>query len=236
MDLMHSQTSFKYTNIPDSPLRRGCKSRLSKEALTPAAGREDDYGESDSSLQSYNCAMGSSALCSCSLQTANELLCHSLKDFRTERNQISQVEGGVYAFQAGRETRVNVSIRDDVCMVQVSAVVHGAKVSEVSCSKTRRGRGHLLLMTMMRLNSRLSRSSCGGRICACDGQFLFFQDFPISILDGSDILQRKLDEFVMKTVAISRCFDRTPSDDVHSKLRHRQAPPRYMRVITQTNH
>ena len=93
-------------------------------------------------------------------------------------------------------------------MVHLSAVVHVAtEIGEMPSKKTRTRSGrYLLLMTMMRYNSQLSRTVCSGRILACNGQFLFFQDMPISVLKETDMMRRKLDDFVLKTVEIRRGF------------------------------
>ena len=195
MALIFSQTPFNHVVSQNSQL-----------PLT--ARREDDYGESDASLHGYNCELDSSALLNCSLQTADELLSDSLKNFRKAGISISPIESGVYAFQAGRGTSIGVRIRGDVGMVQISAVVHEATLGNAPSNQTKRRSAYSLLMTMMRLNSQLSRTSCGGRICVCDGRFLFFQDCPMSILNGNETLQRKLDGFILKTVEISRGFDR----------------------------
>ena len=211
MALIFSQTTFNHVVSQNSQpsTGNGCKSYLLNATATPlTAQREDDYGESDASLHGYNCELESSALLNCSLQTADELLSESLENFRNAGIAISPIESGVYAFQAGRGTSIGVRIRGDVGMVQISAVVHEAKLGNAPSNQTRRRSGYSLLMTMMRLNSQLSRTSCGGRICVCDGRFLFFQDFPISILNGNDSLRRKLDGFILKTVEIRRSFDR----------------------------
>ena len=211
MALIFSQTPFNHVDFQNSQLNtgNGCQSYLPKATATPlTARREDDYGESEASLHGYNCELESPSFLNCSLQAADELLSESLRTFRNARIAISPIECGVYAFQAGREISIGVRIREDVGMVQISAVVHEAKLGNAPSNKTRRRSGYSLLMTMMRLNSQLSRTSCGGRICVCDGRFLFFQDCPMSILNGNETLQRKLDEFILKTVEISRGFDR----------------------------
>ena len=210
MALIFSQTPMKRMTLPDSQLGTGSgrsKSHSLKAAPPPrTARREGKYCESDSSLQSYNCELGSSVLPVCSLQTANELLCKSLKDFRNVDNSISPVDCGVYTFQTGRETSIDVRIREDVGKVQFSASLHATTLSDVPSDKTRRRSGYSLRMTMVRLNSQLSQASCGGRIFACDGRFVFFQDFPISILNQNDTLHRELDQFILTTAAMSRGF------------------------------
>jgi hypothetical protein len=212
MALIFSQTPFNHVvsqNSQPSTDTGSCKSYLPNATAAPlTARREDDYGESDASLHGYNCELDSSSFLNCSLQTVDELLSYSLKSYRKAGISISPIESGVYVFQAGRETSIGVRIREDVGMVQLSAVVHETKLGNAPSNKTRRRSGYSLLMTMMRLNAQLSRTSCGGRICVCDGRFLFFQDFPISILNGNDSLRRKLDGFILETVEISRGFDR----------------------------
>jgi hypothetical protein len=100
-------------------------------------------------------------------------------------------------------------------MVHLSAVVHnGTQISEMPSNKRRRGSGgYLLLMAMMRYNSQLSRTACGARILACNGKFLFFQDMPVSVLNETGMMHRKLDEFILKTVEIRRGFDRILKED-----------------------
>lgn len=70
-----------------------------------------------------------------------------------------------------------------------------------------------MLMTMMRFNSKLTQTACGGQIFACNDQFLFFQDVPISVLKETGMLHRRLEEFILKTVEISRGFDRSSTED-----------------------
>ena len=181
MALIFSQTTFNHVVSQNSQLNtgNGCKSYLPNATAAPlTARREDDYGESDASLHGYNCELDSSALLNCSLQTADELLSDSLKNFRKAGISISPIESGVYAFQAGRGTSIGVRIRGDVGMVQISAVVHEETLGNAPSNQTRRRSGYSLLMTMMRLNSQLSRTSCGGRICVRDGRFLFFPRLP----------------------------------------------------------
>ena len=189
--------------------RNTCLPKASSPTLT--AGQEDDYGECDATLQSYNCDSVSSLPTDDILQSALGLLNKSLKNLRTKENRISLVEGGgAYVYQPGPETRIEVRIRGDVPMVHMSVVVYRARHGDVSSTTARKVGGYSSLMTMMRLNSLLSRTSCGGRICTYDGQFLFFQDLPVSILNENGLLHRKLDEFKVKTAEIQYGFNVIP--------------------------
>jgi hypothetical protein len=94
-------------------------------------------------------------------------------------------------------------------MVHLSAVVHSmTQHGKIPSTILRKGGGYSTLMTMMRFNSELSQTPCGGRIFACSDQFLFFRDVPIAALKETGVLHRRLDEFILKTVEISRGFDR----------------------------
>lgn len=191
-------------------LHSRCKSNVS-EATTATLeyALENDRGECYEILQSYDCNLDSPTLLTCSLNKANAALWKRLNDSRNVVTPKSLVEVGAYALQADGDRRIKVQIRDDVLSVQMSAVVHGVKSGEMSSTTGRQECGYSLLMTMMRMNSLLCHESCGGRICAFDGQFVFFQDLPISILDDVARMQRMLDEFILKTVDISLRFDRT---------------------------
>ena len=197
-----------------------------KESTAPQSrGQEDDYGEGDVSLQSYNCDFDVPACLTHSLHNANELLGKSLSDFRSTENSPITLDagGGVYALQVGRETRIEVRMREDTQMVQLSVVVHCAKqIGDMpTITRRRESGGYLLLMAMMRYNSQLSRTAYCGRILACNGQFLFFQDMPISVLNETGMLHRKLDEFILKTVEIRYGFDRILKE-YHSCLRTKE--------------
>lgn len=198
----YQETPSKHTNPLDSKqsLSSRCKSCVSEApAATLKYALEDDCGECYEIIQRYDCDLDSSTLFTCSLNNANEDLWKRLND--------SLIEAGAYALQAGRDRSIKVQIRDDVLSVQMSAIVHGVKFGGMSSTTGRRECVYSLLMTMMRMNSLLCHESCGGRICAFDGQFVFFQDLPISILEDVGRMQRMLDEFILKTVEISRRFD-----------------------------
>ena len=191
-----------------STQRRNNPCLLNSEANAPPVKHEDGYGTSYASLESDNCDFDSARITNTLLQHAIELLSMSLKDFRTEQIQDALSEGGVYSFQAGSETNIEVQIREDVRTIQISSVVHRVKLGEMSSDKMRKRAHYSLLMKMMHLNSRLSRTSCGGRICACGGRYILFRDLPISILSENGMLQKKLDELLLAI--------RLPNDYIHS--------------------
>jgi hypothetical protein len=84
------------------------------------------------------------------------------------------------------------------------------QVDILSTKKSSKKSRYLLLMTMMRFNSLLSRLQFGGRICACtDGRFIFFQDLPLSILSENGMLRRELEDFFINTVGVCLGFDQS---------------------------
>lgn len=228
MSLRSLHTSSTHAISPDSQdtcgrhqsyVPRGSTGPLSR-VLVP----EDDYGECDVSLQSYNCYFDPCAMLTHSLHNLNELLWKSLDEFRRNKSLVSLgADGGVYALQAGRETRIEVRMREDAQMVHISAVVHSVtQLGNKTSNNVGRGGAYSMLMTIMRFNSKLSETSSGGRIFACNDQVLFFQDVPIAVLKENGMLHRKLEEFILKTVEISRGFDRNTTED-HNSLCHRKA-------------
>lgn len=213
-----------HTTSPDShATRSGQNSCEPKQSTAPRSRvQEDEYGERDASLQSYTTDVDPSSALTHILHNANQLLWILIRDFQSKKSNPITLSfgGGVYTLRAGRETRIQVQMREDTQMVHLSAVVHNEThpISEIPSNKKRRGSGgYTLLMTMMRYNSELSRTSCGARILACNGQFVLFQDLPASVLNETGMLPRELDEFIMKTVEIARGFDRVLKED-HCRL------------------
>lgn len=199
-------------NRPNSQqsMHSECNSCVSEEtAATLKFAIEDNRGECYEILQSYNCNLYSSTLLTCSINNANADVGKRPNDSRNGATLKSLVDVGAYALQGHRDWRIKVQIRDDALSVQMSVIVHEVNFGDVSSKTGRRGCDYSLFMTMMRVNSLLSHESCGGRICAFGGQFVFFQDLPISILDDVGRMQRMLDDFIVKTVEIRRLFDRT---------------------------
>jgi hypothetical protein len=215
MSLSYLHTSSRHTILPHSQHSFSSgQSYLPKGSIAPrfhvVLAQEDDYGECDESLQSYNSNFDQSTSLAHSLHNANEILWKSLNEFRRNKSSISLgAGGGRYTLQVGRETRIEVRLREDAPMVHISAVVYSVtQVGKIPPSILRRGGRYSMLMTMMQFNSELSQTSCGGRMIVCNGQFLFFQDVPIAALKEADMLHRKLEEFLLKAVEIRLLFDR----------------------------
>ena len=164
--------------------------------------QEDDYGECDVSLQGYKNQFDSLNV---SFSSANDLLSEVLKTFQIQPNQaaIDREEKGVHSFQVGNERTLQLRIREDVQMVQISTVIHyETKNDRPSC--TPRGRQ---FMAMMRLNSILARNEFGGRICYCSGRYIFIQDFPLAcMVNGNGMLKQKLENIILQSVQLARSF------------------------------
>jgi hypothetical protein len=212
MALSFSQTSLPHVKAQDAnqnnTLSRNGAYMSNSEASTPPVGREDGYGECDASLQNYKSDLHSLArITNSTLLHAIEVLSASPKGIRTKENQDDLVESGAYCFQVGNKTNIEVRIREESHTIQISSVVHRVKLDGMSSGEMRLIGGYSLQMKVMRLNSWLSRTSCGGRICACDGRFLFFCDFPMSILNENGMLQVKLDEFFLTSLEVRHGFD-----------------------------
>ena len=48
-----------------------------------------------------------------------------------------------------------------------------------------------------------------GDIACNDGKFIFFEDLPLSILNEHEMLQSKLDEYIIRTVEVRLGFDQS---------------------------
>ena len=204
MTFSYLQTSTAYTKSLDL----NQKSQSTILTVDP----DGDYLKFDAYLQRYN-DVDPFTLVTFSLHHAIELT----MDFQTKEHPIPLIvtEHPIplidISFKAGKKTKIEVRIRDNEKMVQLSTVVHKIERGDILSTKKRKKKScYLLLMTMMRLNSLLSRIPFGGRICACnDGQFIFSQDVPMSILRENGRLRRKLDDFFITTVWVCLGFDQT---------------------------
>ena len=176
------------------------------ETLAP-----NDYGEGDVSLRSYKCE-ADPTLAALPLQNANELLYASLLKFGPSADKItSSTASGKYTFlMPGHGMKIEVSLREDIRMIQISTVVH-QEVKQSDLFNQRRGAGshYSLLTKMMRFNVLLNRTG-GGKIGAYGGSFVFFQHLNLLVLHegGGKLLQRMLEDYILQTVEISRDFGR----------------------------
>ena len=207
MTLSSLQTSTTHMKPPDSNQKPASINHLcflKSLAGTLTVDPADDYLKFDASLQRYKSDADPLTLITYSLHHAIELL----MDFETKEHQTPRIRT---SFTAGRRTKIDVRVRDDTDMVQISTVVHKVEQGDIlSTKKNRKKSRYSLLMTMMRFNSLFSQIPFGGRICACnDGQFILFQDLPLSILNEHGMLQSKLDDFIIRTVEVRLGFDQS---------------------------
>ena len=203
MALSYLQTSTTHTKPLD--LNQKSQSRnhscfLKSSAATLTVDPADDMLKFDASLQRYKSDVDPLTLITYSLRHAIELL-----NFQVKEHPLPLI---VTSFKAGKKTKIEVRVRDNKTTVQLSTLVHKIEqVDILSTTKSSKKSRYLLLMTMMRFNSLLSRLQFGGRICACtDGRFIFFQDLPVSILNENGMLENKLDDFIITTVGVCLGF------------------------------
>ena len=207
MTLSYLRTSTTHTKLPDSNQKTDSRNHscfLKSSATTLTVDPENEYLKFDASLQRYKCDVDP-------LISVMNILHHAIElitNFQSNEHPTPLIRT---SFTAGRRTKIDMRVRDDTDMVQISTVVHKVERGEILSNKKHRKKSrYLLLMTMMRFNSLLSQIPFGGRICACnDGQFIFFQDLPVSILNKNGMLQNKLDDFIITTVEVRLGFDQS---------------------------
>lgn len=219
------------------------------DSFSTLATFTDDYGEEDFSLRSYrnessSSASSSSQYCNNSVaqQDANELLLQSqVTEFHrsASKNQQCVSRGGRCTFIAGGTHKIEVSLRGDSSAIVISTEVHNLHQGDVVKGQKKMNHcqsGSYSLMTlMMKHNAILERAAPSEyereHIGVHDGKFVLFAIVPIAVLSNKKLLERSLDNFILKAVEISKDFSKAEKSRKAKLLRRKLLMRAYNRTM-----